>query len=165
MDKVIIYGAGSLAELVCYFMGYFELNKVKAFTVEKKYLEKKELMGLSVVPYENLLKLYPPDQYKIFIAIGPQYVNRARERMYLDAKAKGYSFVNCICSSSLTFPDLVTGENVFIGITARISPFVKIGNNVIIMDSKIAHHCQINDHAFIGCSTIGGICTVKIMLL
>jgi sugar O-acyltransferase (sialic acid O-acetyltransferase NeuD family) len=161
MDKVIIYGTGSHAELVYYYMQHFQLYNVKAFTVQNEYLEEKKLMGLSVVPYENILELYPPNEYKIFIAIGPQYVNKAREKMYLDAKAKGYTFVNCICPPAGIFPDLVTGDNVFIGYTSALSPFVKIGNNVSILDSKIAHHCQINDHAFITNSTVGGICTVE----
>jgi sugar O-acyltransferase (sialic acid O-acetyltransferase NeuD family) len=157
--SIVIYGAGYQAETISYYFSYFE-KEVAAFTVEKDFFDSTELWGLPVVPFEDICSHYPPDKYKIFIAVGPQYVNQARERIYHEAKSKGYSFANGVFPKNLLFPNAVFGENVFIG-GSRIGPFVEIGNNVSILDTKIAHHTQIKDNVLISSSTLGGGVTVE----
>lgn len=156
MDKIIIYGIGNHAELVAYYFRFYKLYETVAFTVEREYLKSTVFCDLPVIPYDEITEKYPPGQYKIFIAVGPHYVNNLREKYYLDAKEKGYQFGNCITPTPFDNYNLITGENVFIGPSSGISPFVKIGNNVIIIDSKIGHHCQIEDHAFISSATLAG---------
>src|SRR5690625_3395205 len=156
MEKVVIYGTGHHAEVIAYEMKEYELHEVVASTVKKEYLNKTELNGLPVVPYENITEAYPPDQFKIFIAIGPQYVNRAREDLFHDAKKKGYSFVNCICPTPYKSRDLIMGENVYLDYASQISRFVEIGDNVIIIASQIGHHCKIENNAFVSGSILAG---------
>ena len=158
MDKVVIYGIGHHAELIAYEIKEYNLHQVVAFTVREEYLNKSEVNGLPVVSYEKLTQNYPPDKFKMFIAIGPQYVNRARENLFLDAKEKGYSFVNCIGPSGNTnlSKDLIMGENVYIDISSGVSRFIEIGNNVIVIASKIGHHCKIGDNSFISGSILAG---------
>ncbi|WP_310993556.1 hypothetical protein [Aequorivita marina] len=156
MEKVVIYGTGHHAEVIAYEMKAYNLHDVVAFTVKEEYLDKTELNGLPVVPYEELKEVYPPDQFKMFIAIGPQHVNRSRENMFNDAKKRGYSLVNCICPTPYKSEDLIVGENVYLDYASQISRFVEIGNNVIIIASQIGHHCKINDNAFVSGSIMAG---------
>lgn len=156
MEKVVIYGTGRHAELTALEMKKNHLHEVVAFTVKKEYLNKSELNGYPVVSYEELTRTYPPDKYKIFIAIGPQYVNRAREDLFQDAKKKGYSFVNCIWPIPNFPEDLIIGENVYIGVDTAISNFVEIGDNTTIIGSKIGHHCKIGDNCFISVVVLAG---------
>lgn len=156
MDKIIIYGIGNHAELVAFYFRYYNLYETVAFTVDRKYLNQDTFFDLPVIPYDEVIKKYPPSEYKIFIAVGPHYVNRLREELYLDAKKKGYRFGNCLPPTPFDNYNLKTGENVFIGPSCGIAPFVTIGNNAIIIDSKIGHHCTIEDHAFISSATLAG---------
>jgi len=156
MDKVIIYGTGRHAELTAHEMKRNNLHEVVAFTVKKEYLNKTELSGYPVIPYEELIHTYPPDKYKMFIAIGPQNVNRARAEVFQDAKEKEYHFVNCIWPNPEFPEDLIIGENVYIGQECTISNFVEIGDNVTIISSKIGHHCKIGHNGFISCSILAG---------
>lgn len=156
MEKVVIYGTGNHAEVIAHEMKEYNLHHVVAFTVKKEFLNEKELNGLPVVPYENLTENYPPDQFKMFIAIGPQYVNRAREELFAEVKNKGYSFVNCICPTPYKSKDLIVGENVYLDYASQISRFVEIGDNVIIIASQIGHHCKIENNAFVSGSILAG---------
>lgn len=156
MEKVIIYGTGHHAELVAHEMKRYKLHDVVAFTVQEKYFSESELNGLPVVSYEDLAQTYPPDKFKMFIAVGPQYVNRAREDLFQDAKRKGYGYVNCICPSPSISEDIVVGENVYIDFFSVISNFVKIGDNATLIASKIGHHSKIGDNCFISASLLAG---------
>lgn len=155
MDKIIIYGIGNHAELIAYYFRHYNLYETVAFTVDRKYIKQDTFFDLPVIPYDEATKKYPPSDYKIFIAVGPHYVNRLREELYLDAKKKGYRFGNCI-SPEITGVIGDVGENIFINTSSGVDPFVTIGNNVIIIDSKIGHHCTIGDHAFISAATLAG---------
>lgn len=161
MDKLVIYGTGRHAELTAYYIHYHQLYETVAFTVNKEFIKEKEFNGLPVVPYEELEEYYPPESFRIFIAIGPQYVNKSRKQLYLDAKGRGYKFGNVICGDVEIRPGIEIGENVYIESHSGIAPFVKIGNNVTIIASKIGHHCVIEDHAFISASILAGNVRVK----
>jgi|SRR5690554_254288 len=156
MERVLIYGAGRHAEVIAHLMRKFNLHDVVGFTVKREYLDKTELNGCPVFPYEDLEESHPPKKFKMFIAIGPQYVNRAREDIFQDAKKRGYRFVNCICPSPNIAEDIVLGENVYIDHFSMISNFVEIGSNTIIMASIIGHHCKINNNCFISSSVVAG---------
>lgn len=156
MDKVVIYGTGRHAELVAHEMKRNKLHEVIAFTVKKEYLNKSELNGYPVIPYEDLMRTYPPDKYKLFIAVGAQQVNRARTEVFNDAKTKGYHFVNCIWPIPNFPEDLIIGENVYVGQESAISNFVEIGDNVTIIASRIGHHCKIQNNSFISGSILAG---------
>ncbi|NGX84750.1 acetyltransferase [Aequorivita sp. KMM 9714] len=156
MDKVVIYGTGRHAELTAFYMKQNGQYEVVAFTVKKEFLDKSTLADLPVVPFENITEIYPTDKFKMFIAIGPQNLNRIREELFIEIKSKGYKFVNCICCSEHKLSSYTVGENVFIGPSTLISAFISIGNNVIIIDSHIGHHCTIDDNTFISGSILGG---------
>jgi carbonic anhydrase/acetyltransferase-like protein (isoleucine patch superfamily) len=154
--SIVIYGTGGQAKEIFYLFDLYELGKIAAFTVEKDFFTITELSGLPVVPFEDVSSLYPPDKHNIFIAVGPQYVNRVRERIYLEAKSKGYSFVNNINQEDNTlYPNIVFGDNVFV-LGSEISPYVEIGNNVSMMAAKIGHHTRIGNNALLSCCTVGG---------
>lgn len=156
MKKTVIYGAGNQAQLIQYYLTYYNLSEVVAFTISNDYRAEESLLGIPVVPYENIVQEFPPDEYELFVALGAQKMNDVRENVYLDGKAKGYRFSNCICpKSTILFPDLIVGENIFIGPGCGIDPFVKIGNNVTIIDTKIGHHCNIGNNILIASSIIG----------
>ena len=86
----------------------------------------------------------------MFIAIGYSELNKKREKIFNEAKNKGYELLSYVHPSTKLWDDFEMGENCFIFENNVIQPSVKLGNNVIIWSSNvISHHCEIKDHNFI----------------
>lgn len=166
MKKIIIFGLGDNAELAKYYFEndekYNQTHKVVAFTVERKFLDRNEFNGLPVIEFEEIEKIYPIDEYYLFIAVGYTAMNEIREKIYLIGKEKGYSFVNYISSKANVFTEII-GENNFILEDNTIQPFVKIGNNNVIWSGNhIGHHGEIGNNCFITSQVvISGRCKIE----
>ena len=156
MEKVIIFGASAGARLIYYSLAQDSSCQVVGFTVDRSYIKEPELCGLPVIPFEEVESIYPPSECKMLVAVLANRINKTREEKYLQAKAKGYQFISHISSKATTYPDLVIGENCFIGDFAICRPSVRIGNDVIIfsgasvgIDSVIKDHCYIAARALL----------------
>ena len=59
MKEIVIFGAGQTAEIVhCCFSRSNEY-KIVAFTVHSKFFIEDKLLGLPIIPFEDLEKKYP----------------------------------------------------------------------------------------------------------
>ena len=161
-SKVIIFGTGFFGELVHSYFTYESDYEEVAFAANASQIKEKEFIGFPVVAFEKLEKLYPPDKYKMFIAVGQVKLNKVRTKIYYEAKGKGYSLVSYIYPKVKVWPSNEIGENTFIFEDNTIQPFVKIGNNVVLWSGNhIGHGSQVGDHCFITSHVvISGNCTV-----
>jgi len=148
MANVVIFGVLDTAELAHFYLTHDSEHTVVAFTVNREYLNETEFKGLPVVPFEEVEQLFPPGEYQFFAPMTARNMNRNREKVYLDAKAKGYSFISYVSSRATHFNNPI-GENCFILEDNTIQPFTTIGNNVVLWSGNhIGHHGQIKDHVF-----------------
>ena len=106
---LVIFGNTHFAEMVCDYFDSTSEYHVDAFTVDEKYIESKELNNRPVVAFENILELYSPDRYDMFVAIGSSKLNLVREMVFNKVKEKGY-----YCPT-------------YIHPTAYVAPKVKLG--------------------------------------
>lgn len=156
MAKVVIFGSSEIAEIVYFYLRQDSEHEVVGFTVDEAYLTTESFHNLPIVPYEKLEKYYRPDQYKLFIAISYQQVNKLRAAKYLNAKNRGYSFISYISSRAFYYGTPV-GENCCILENNIIQPFTSIGNNCLLLGGNhIGHHCVINDHCFLTADVVLG---------
>jgi len=160
--RAIIFGTGSFAELVHFYLTHDSEYEVKAFTVSRDYLEKESLFDLPVIAFDEIEKQYPPAENHMFIAIGYVNLNKTRERFYNLAKQKGYKLISYISSKATVWTKRI-GDNCFIFEDNTIQPFVNIGNNVILWSGNhIGHHSTIEDHVFIASHVVvSGHCRIK----
>lgn len=161
-EEVIIYGIGSFAELMNYYLKEDSNYKVCAFTVDKDYINCDSFINLPLIDFENINNLYPPSKYKMFIAIG--YKNMRNRKLLFDkAKSKGYELINYISSKSIIYNNLKISENNVIMGNVNIEPFVTIGdNNIIWSDTLIGHNARINSHNYISAKClIAGDCKIE----
>lgn len=164
MAKIVIFGTSDIAQIANY---YFNLDtdhhKVAAFTVDQAYLKEATFEGKSVVPFEEVEKIYPPSEYQMFVALSYAKMNKIREAKYNQAKAKGYTLVSYISSKCSYLSQDLCGDNCFIFEDNTIQPFVKIGNNVTLWSGNhIGHHSIIHDHNFISSHVvISGHCEIR----
>ena len=150
MKKVVIFGTGDMVQVVHYYLTHDSDYEVVAFTVDKDYLKEERLFNLPVVPFEEVERYYPAEEFAMFIAVGYSHVNKVRAQKYYGAKKKGYELISYISPKSVVSGNVEIGDNCFIFENQTIQPFVRIGNNVIIWSGNhIGHHTVIGDHCFV----------------
>jgi sugar O-acyltransferase (sialic acid O-acetyltransferase NeuD family) len=152
--KVIIYGIGSFAEYISYAISNDSNYDVIGFCVDRELINKIDtLNGLPVVPFETVQNFYPPPEYDMFIAVGD---NEIREKKFQQAIEKGFDLLSYISSKSTTWENLKYGKNVFISEGSGIQPFVKIGDNSIVIGAKVGHHSEIGKNNLLSCCCLAG---------
>jgi sugar O-acyltransferase (sialic acid O-acetyltransferase NeuD family) len=163
MAKVILFGVLDTAELAHFYLENDSEHEVVAFTLNREFITEPTFKGLPVVPFEEVETIYSPADHSFFAPMTGRNMNRNRERIYLAAKAKGYSFISYISSKATIFDKSVVGENCFILEDNTIQPFTTIGNNVVMWSGNhIGHHGQIKDHVFFTSHVVlSGHCVVE----
>lgn len=160
--KLVIIGSGETAEIACEYFTFDSDYEVKAFSVNEEYMKDKTCCGLPVVPFEILEKHFSPDEYRVYVAVSYVKLNRVRAKLYLAAKAKGYTCANYISSKAFVWRNVEVGENVFIFENNVVQHRVKIGNNIILWSGNhIGHRTVIKDHVYISSHcVISGFCEI-----
>lgn len=150
MAKVIIFGVQDFSSLAHFYLRHDSTHEVIAFSVSTSYMPDNPIFeGLPVVAFEEVERVYDPAKCSFFVPMTQRKMNRLRESIYNQAKAKGYSFISYISSRATVFPGTKIGENCFILEDNTIQPFTPIGNNVVMWSGNhIGHHGQIRDHVF-----------------
>lgn len=163
MAKIVIFGTEDMAQVASYLFKIDSDHEVVAFTKDKSYIKESTFEGLPVVAFEDVEKIYPVNEYQMFIALGYSRLNKNRAKKYEEAKEKGYKFVSYISSRCSFLSQFPIGENTFIFEDNTIQPFVQIGNNVILWSGNhIGHHTVVEDHNFISSHVvISGHCHIK----
>lgn len=165
-SKVVIIGDGEIAQLAYEYLTYDSPHDVVAFSVERQFLKRNELLGLPVLAFEELKAAYDPAEYKVFVGISYVNLNRLRTRLYQQAKSEGYSAVSYVSSTASVWRNVEIGENCFILENNILQYGVKIGNNVTMWGANhVGHHSVIKDNCFVtghvliaGRSSIGENC-------
>ncbi len=149
-SKVVIFGTGSLAEMVSFYFAADSAYNVVAFTATGDRIQARLFSDRPVVPYETIMESHPPSDYAMFIAVGYQEMNHVRSHFYFDAKAKGYQLPSCVTSQATGRGTLHIGDNCCVFDSSTIEPFARIGNDVVVWNgAHVGHHSSIGDHSFL----------------
>lgn len=162
-EKIVIFGTGDIAQIANY---YFEIDsnyQVVAFTVDKAFCSDSHYESKPLIAFEDIETIYPPSDYKLFIALSYTQMNKLREIKYQEAKAKGYELVSYLSSKCTYLSQFKHGDNCFIFEDNTVQPFVKIGDNVTLWSGNhIGHHSVIESHNFISSHVVvSGHCHVE----
>jgi sugar O-acyltransferase (sialic acid O-acetyltransferase NeuD family) len=170
VSEVLIFGTGDFAQVASVYLQEDSEHDVVAFTVDEARLTDRELLGLPVVPFEQLEETHPPASYAMLVAVGFSGVNEGRASVYARCKEHGYELVTYVSSRSTVWSGLELGDNCFVFEENTIQPFVRVGNNVILWSGNhIGHHSSIGDNCFLashivvsGGVTIGDNCFIGV---
>lgn len=147
--NVVIVGTGDNADVAYEYLRWDSPHHILAFSAERDHIESGTKRALPVVPFEELVLRYPPNDYSLFIAVGYADVNRLRARLFGEAVAKGYSMVSYVSSEAFVWHDAAIGENCFILEDNTIQPFVTIGDDTILWSGNhIGHGVTVGNHVF-----------------
>ncbi len=160
--KLVLFGDSAFAEIAYEYFTHDSEYEVVAFTVTNEFIKRNELLGLPVVPFNEIEEKFPPTHFEMHVAVVYNSLNRVRKRFYEDAKLKGYKLANYISSKAFFWHNVEVGDNVFVFENNTIQPFVKIGsNNVFWSGNHIGHHSNIGSHNFISSHVvISGFCSI-----
>jgi len=159
---LVIFGSAEIAALAKFYFQHDSDRDVVAFTVDDEFVDKDSFQGLPLVPFSEVTKLYPPDKYNMHVALSYTKLNQLRKDKYEQAKLAGYTLASYVCSKSVTWQDLVIGDNCFILENQTIQPSVRIGSNVMIWSGNhLGHGSEIGDHTYIASHVvISGHCKI-----
>ena len=160
--KLVIIGDSAFAEIA---HEYFEVDsnyEVVGFSVEQNFLQKEELRGKPIVPFEELEAKFDPETHSVYVAATYTQLNRLRTRLAASAKLKGFKLASYVSSRAFVWSNVEIGEHCFIFEDNTVQPFVKIGNNVVLWSGNhIGHHSVIRDNCFIASHVvISGYCDI-----
>lgn len=161
--ELVIIGAGETAMLAYEYFTHDSRYSVVSFAVEKKYFTNNVLNNLPIIELESIQEKYPPGDYEVFVAISSGKLNRARTKLYLELKGRGYVLASYISTRAFVWPNVKLGDNCFILEGNTLQPFVKIGNNVTMWSGNhIGHRTEIKDNCFISSHcVISGFCQIE----
>jgi sugar O-acyltransferase (sialic acid O-acetyltransferase NeuD family) len=160
--KIVIIGDSAFAEIAFEYFSHDSEYDVVGFSVEKEYLKRDSLFGLSIVPFEDIDNIWAPAEHSFFAAATYTQSNRLRTRLYEQAKEKGYRPASYVSSRAFVWRNCEIGEHCFIFEDNTVQPFVAIGrNNVLWSGNHIGHHSKIKDNCFISSHVvISGFCEI-----
>lgn len=150
MAELVIVGCGVTARMAHYYFTRDTEHTVVAFTVDEQYLNGDSFLGLPLITFDDVVASYPPENHRMFVALGYARMNKVRAAKYYQAKALGYQLVSYVSTKCTFLTDNPVGDNCFVLEDNTIQPFVKIGDDVTLWSGNhIGHDSIIEDHCFL----------------
>lgn len=161
--NLIIFGEGLFTEIAYQYFTDDSEYDVACFTKDDKYINSSNYLNLPMVPFSNIEDVYPPEQFDMHIAVSYTNLNHLRERVFHEAKKKGYNLTSYVSSKCNILTKYPIGDNCFIFEDNTVQPFVKIEDNVILWSGNhIGHHSIVKSHNFISSHVVvSGQCVIE----
>ncbi len=162
MKPVVVFGLGSPSDLAVHYFRTDSDREIVALSVDEPFRNIDSKWGLPVVPYDVLLRDYPPRDCDIFFALGYAKRNRLRKSKFNDAEANGYEFATYVSSRATVLTEEI-GRNCFILEDNTLQPFTSVGDNTTLWSGNhVGHHSSIGNHVFVSSHVvISGHCRVE----
>jgi len=147
---VVVFGGGDVARLADHYLTHDSAHHVAAFTVDRPYLSGDRFLERPLVPFDEIVRRFPPDRFEMFVALSYAKMNAIRAERYAAAKTLGYRLVSYVSSRCTFLTKNPIGDNCFILEDNTVQPFVSIGSNVTLWSGNhVGHDSIIGDHCFI----------------
>ena len=155
MAKLVIYGTGPMAALAHFYFTQDSPHRVVGFTTDRATLTDTRMLGLPVVPFDEVERHFAPAQHAAFVALPEGRFNSARGDLVEEVHAKGYAVASYLSSKAAYWAGLRLEDNCFILENVTIQPFARLGRNVVLWSgSQIGYNAKVDDHAFIGAQAV-----------
>ena len=158
MIDVVIQGTGKLGQMVFYLLRESTKHRVVAFAADREYCTTEQLLGVPLIPFDQVERQFPPDGVGMLTVLGGLGGWAARKELYDRATAKGYRHLNYVHPTAVVQGDQHWGDNNIVFPFAIVGFDGQMGNNNVLREKVyLGHDFVIGDHTFIGVGcTIGG---------
>jgi sugar O-acyltransferase (sialic acid O-acetyltransferase NeuD family) len=159
-DEVVIVGAGEQGEIAYEYLSYDSPHTVVGFAVERAFLDGDRFRGLPLFALEEVAERFPPDRYRVLVAVSSTRLNQVRARLFRVVKDQGFTCVSYVSTRAFVWHNVEIGENVFVFEGSVLQHRVDIGDNVIIWSgAHVAHQTMIEPDCFLAPqSAVAGFC-------
>jgi len=155
MRKVVVFGAGQMADIITYYLDESDDFQVVAFTLDANWMTSEVYSGRPVVPFHEVARHFPPETHGMFIAVGYNEANQDRARKYLEAKSLGYELPSYIHPSCVIHNGAHIGDHVIMFENNVVQPGASIGDNCRIWaNNYITRGAQVGDHVYMSSSIV-----------
>lgn len=155
MAKLVIYGTGPMAALAHFYFTQDSPHRVVGFTADRATLTETSMLGLPVVPFDEVERHFAPRLHAAFVALPEGRLNTPRAELVEEVHAKGYAVASYLSSKASHWSGLRLEDNCFILEQVTIQPFARLGRNVVLWSGcHVGHNARIADHAFIGAQAV-----------
>lgn len=149
-SRLVLIGDSAFAEVAYEYFTWDSEYEVVAFAVERAFRRRDEFLGLPVIDFEELPRIYAPSEHHFFASLAYRAQNRLRTRLYQTTKALGYTPASYISSRAFIWRDVELGEHCFVFENNVLQPRVKVGSNVVMYSGNhIAHHSRIGSNCYL----------------
>ncbi|MDL2284129.1 hypothetical protein LJC19_03160 [Oxalobacter sp. OttesenSCG-928-P03] len=158
-NNIVIFGTSKVSQLVFAYVQNDEAASltISGFCVDAAYSNEDKLFGLPVVKFNEVARDFPPDQYKMLVAVGYHGMNTLRAQKCREAEAMGYELISYVHSKASVCATAKLGKNCIVLDNVSIEPFAEVGNNVCVYpNATIAHHSRVLDNVWITSGTVIG---------
>lgn len=154
--NLIIIGSGDFAELWAYYVKeHFKDYTLKAFSVDRAYIQQDTVEGLPVVAFETLAQTHPPQEYDLLVAIGYKRMNQIRKDKILQCLKMGYNLPNFVHPTAYLERDVRMGRGNLILERAVLAHGVTIGDGNILWNAvNLSHETTLQDFNYLAPGTI-----------
>jgi UDP-N-acetylbacillosamine N-acetyltransferase len=157
MQKLIIFGTGTLAKLLHHYIVTTTDDLVVGFTVDALHHDACVFDRKPVYEYESIDNSVDTSDIRFISAVGYASM-RSRRSVFQRLKADGRQLYSYISPSAVIDSSAILGENSIIFPLVVVEPFCQLGdNNILWSGSTVCHDANIGSHNFIAANaTLGG---------
>jgi len=155
--NLVIFGDTHFSERLFKYIDFEKKDRVVAFTQEKKFITRDEILGKPVIPFEELREKLEVD-FSIIIGIGYSNMNLLKKKIYLMCKDNDYDVASYLSSAAIVYaPEENIGEGTFVSPGVVIGPDCKMGVCTFIgAGSVLSHDVLCADFNFISIGAVFG---------
>lgn len=155
---VVIQGTGKLGQMVFHLLSDSGEHRTVAFTADRRYCGSDELLGVPLVPFDEVGQRFPPASVGMLTVLGGLGGWAARKELFTRAKAEGYRHLNYVHPSAVVQGHQDWGENNIVFPFTTVGFDVRMGDNNVLREKVyLGHDSVAGDHTFVGVgATIGG---------
>jgi sugar O-acyltransferase (sialic acid O-acetyltransferase NeuD family) len=150
MSRIVVFGAGKIAEVVHALLRDDPNHSIAAFTCDRDFITGREHQGLPVVPFEEVESAFPPASFAMLVAIGYQDINSLRAARCEQAREKGYRLMTWVSPRAHVPKGCIIGANCIVMDGASLQPQARLGDDVFVWNGAVVgHHATIGDHCWL----------------
>lgn len=155
MRKLVIYGDTAFAEEIYLIITKEGKDIVVAFTNEKKFMTRNKILGIPVLPIEELEETIGKG-FEVLIAYGYINMNNLREKVYKECLSYGWIIGKYVSCNAICFSNSI-GDGTIIWPNCYIGPNIKIGRcNIIQASCTLAHDNELGDFNYLAPGVVMG---------
>jgi sugar O-acyltransferase (sialic acid O-acetyltransferase NeuD family) len=156
---VVLFGIGEIGYTLHGYLSRDPRYRLLGFTADDAFVPGDgRFLGLPVVPFSGLARVFPPSGCRLLVAVGYHDLNAAREAICDRARAQGYALESYVDPSTTIFDSVCLGDNCIVLDHVVLQPGVRLGDGACLFPGVVvAHHSQVEPYCWLasGC-VVGG---------